>query len=51
MEIGKVKIVRTNVPGATPVVIPKPKPKERPIYVPNWPRKQPVSVPAKTAGK
>ena len=41
MDIGKTKTVRTNVPGARPVVISK----SKPIHVPNWPTKRPVSVP------
>jgi hypothetical protein len=56
MEIGKKQTVRTNVPGARPIILPTRKtpttPKERPIHVPNWPTKQPVKAPVNVpAGK
>jgi hypothetical protein len=50
MDIGKPQKVRTNVPGARPIVVPKPKPASRPISVPNWPVKKPVSVPVRKSG-
>lgn len=49
-DLGKVKRVHTNVPGAVPVVIPKRTqkptsvPVQKPIHVPNWPTKKPVPV-------
>lgn len=40
MNLGKVK--RTiECPRPTPVVIPAPKPEEKPVQVPNWPVRQP----------
>ena len=47
LDVGKVKVVRRNVPGPIPVKLPavNPKPSPTAIPAPNWPTKKPVGVP------
>lgn len=45
MDTGKVIKIHTDVPAPA-----RPEPKEKPIYVPNWPIKEPVKVPEPAKG-
>lgn len=45
MDTGRPVKIHKNVPE--PIVIPKPKPEDQPILVPDWPVKAPVKEPEK----
>lgn len=52
IPIGKPLKIRTNVPGAIPVKLPRPapQPQGKPILVPDWPQREKVVVPPGKSG-